>query len=88
MKRAPSVMFPILVLVCATSVFAQPPAGVTAAGTGEAPLTGVSVFVENDVLFQLGSNEDRNYTGGFGFRLAGGVVERAHLDAPLRGVIG
>src|SRR5262249_37500878 len=43
---------------------------------------------END-LFQRGRlDEDRNYTGGFGFQFAGSFVHKDHLDAPLRVVDG
>jgi hypothetical protein len=37
------------------------------------------------VIFQLGQNYDRNYTGGFAFRELL-VRAQAHLDAPLRGL--
>jgi hypothetical protein len=49
-----------------------------------AKFTGFSFYAEND-LFQKGRmDEDRNYTGGFGFQFNGSFVEKAHLDAPLR----
>ena len=48
--------------------------------------TAFSFFAENDVIFQLGYNEDRNYTGGFGFQFSGSFVRKARLDAPLRGL--
>jgi hypothetical protein len=49
-------------------------------------LTALSFIAENDVIFQLGRNHDRNYTGGFAFQGSGSFVRRAHLDAPLRGL--
>jgi len=36
------------------------------------------------VPFQLGHNEDRNYTGGFGAVASGSFVDRAKLNGPLR----
>lgn len=83
MSRALSLVFVFSFLACATPLFAQPASDPPVVGSSEAPLTGVSAFVENDVLYQLGRNEDRNYTGGFGIRVAGAIVERARLDAPL-----
>jgi hypothetical protein len=47
-------------------------------------LTSLALFAENDVLFQLGHNQDRNYTGGFGFQFSGTFVRKLHLTAPLR----
>jgi hypothetical protein len=46
--------------------------------------TGVSFYAENDLFQRGGIDEDRNYTGGFGFLFGGSFVERA--DAPLRGL--
>ena len=49
-------------------------------------LTAFTITAENDVLFQLGHNMDRNYTGGFAFQSAGSFVRKGHLDAPLRAI--
>jgi len=50
----------------------------------EAPFTSATILFENDVLAQLGHNEDRNYTGGLGLVAGGGFVQKLHLDAPLQ----
>lgn len=42
--------------------------------------------MENDLFQPSGRNEDRNYTGGFGFQFSGSFVRKARLDAPLRGL--
>jgi hypothetical protein len=47
-------------------------------------LTSFAFFAENDVLYQLGRNDDRNYTGGFGFQFSGSFIRKWHMDAPLR----
>jgi len=48
--------------------------------------TAASFYAEND-LFQLpGRDEDRNYTGGFGFQFSGSFICTNRLDAPLRGL--
>jgi hypothetical protein len=48
--------------------------------------TAFSFYAEND-LFQLGRvDEDRNYTGGFGFQFSGSFICKDRLDAPLRGL--
>jgi len=52
----------------------------------EGNFTAFSFYAENDVLQPPGRDEDRNYTGGFGFQFAGSFVQKAHLDAPLRGL--
>ena len=53
----------------------------------EGDFTAFTFWLENDVV-QLPTiqDEDRNYTGGFGFQFSGGFVHDAHLDAPLRGL--
>lgn len=70
-------VFPVLLasLVIATPGLAQEPA---------APVTSFAFFAENDVFPHVGVNEDRNYTGGFGFQFSGSFVPDWHLDAPLR----
>jgi hypothetical protein len=46
--------------------------------------TAFSIYGENDVIFPLRRNEDRNYTGGFGFQFSGSFIRKAGLDVPLR----
>ena len=54
----------------------------------EDSLTSASFFAENDVLQIHPSrrDEDRNYTGGFGFQFSGSFVRNTGLDKPLRGL--
>jgi hypothetical protein len=52
----------------------------------EQPFTGVSFYAENDLFQRGGVDEDRNYTGGFGFLFGGSFVQNDNLDAPLRGL--
>ena len=53
----------------------------------EGRFTAFSVVLDNDVLPHIGSeNEDRNYTGGLGFRLSGGVIRKLGLTKPLEGL--
>jgi hypothetical protein len=52
----------------------------------ERNFTAASFYAENDSIQLPGRDEDRNYTGGFGFQFSGNFVEKAHLDAPLRGM--
>lgn len=47
-------------------------------------MTSGAIVLENDVLAQLGHNQDRNYTGGLGFVASGRFVPAMKLDAPLR----
>ncbi|HYC62000.1 MAG TPA: lipid A-modifier LpxR family protein [Thermoanaerobaculia bacterium] len=49
----------------------------------EGKFTAFSFFVENDLVQAGGRNEDRNYTGGFGFQFNGRFIRMAHLTAPL-----
>jgi len=48
--------------------------------------TSGSFYMENDLFVRGAVDEDRNYTGGFGFQFNGSFVRRANLDAPLRGL--
>lgn len=48
--------------------------------------TSGSFFLENDLFVRGAVDEDRNYTGGFGFQFNGSFVHADHLDAPLRAV--
>ena len=48
--------------------------------------TSGSFYMENDLFVRGAVDEDRNYTGGFGFQFNGSFVHVAHLDAPLRGL--
>ena len=48
--------------------------------------TSGSFYLENDLFVRGAVDEDRNYTGGFGFQFNGSFIHAHHLDAPLRGV--
>ena len=57
----------------------------TISGFDEGKFTSFSFYIENDLL-QPQEDEDRNYTGGFGFLFNGSFVHAARLDTPLRGL--
>lgn len=46
-------------------------------------LTAFTFTIENDSVPHLGNNQDRNYTGGFGFQFSGDFVRQYHLSQPL-----
>lgn len=48
----------------------------------ESYFTGRSIFLENDVLFNL-ANEDRNYTMGLVYQSTGRWIRETYLDRPL-----
>jgi hypothetical protein len=68
----------------------RPPTTAPSASRQQAPefddgtLTSFALIAENDVIFQLGHNQDRNYTGGFGFQFSGSFVRKAHIHQPLQ----
>jgi hypothetical protein len=49
----------------------------------ETLVSAFTVVLENDVLAQLGHNQDRNYTGGLALSASGRFIPALHLDAPL-----
>lgn len=52
--------------------------------SSESLISAATIILENDVLAQLGHNQDRNYTGGLVFSASGRFIPALHLDAPLR----
>lgn len=65
----------------------QPAAPVILDEFDDGKFTAFTFYIENDVLVAPWiDNEDRNYTGGFGFQFSGSFVRRNHLDVPLRAV--
>jgi hypothetical protein len=77
-----------LLLLSASATAQQPAPPPTSSAIQEfddGKFTAFSFYVENDLL-QPRENEDRNYTGGFGFQFSGSFIRRARLDAPLRGL--
>jgi hypothetical protein len=68
-------------VVTGNVIAAQPPADAT---VRTRLLRSFAFYAENDLFVADGSNEDRNYTGGFGFLFAGDFVSQWKLDLPLR----
>lgn len=86
-SRDPVLSFAATLFICCAASAQQPvspPAAIALPKFDAGMYTGWSVYAENDSLQRVGRNEDRNYTGGFGFQFNGSFVRRAHLDAPLR----
>lgn len=67
----------VLVGVCALIV------PVFAEAQSQPTFSGFTFFMENDVLPQYGDNQDRNYTGGFGFLFGGDFVRKTKLASPV-----
>jgi hypothetical protein len=77
----------LVLVLTATPVAAQQPEPGPVEVSLEPRFTAFSFYAENDVLLiSPARNEDRNYTGGFGFQFSGGFVRDANLDAPLRSI--
>ncbi len=61
----------------------QPAASLGALEFDDGSLTAVAGFFENDLLWHLGENEDRNYTYGFALQFSGSFVRKSGIVAPL-----
>ncbi|MEA2570979.1 MAG: hypothetical protein QOI24_2980 [Acidobacteriota bacterium] len=86
MPNAPTRILLLATLLVSSAAIAQepPPPASGCAAKDEACFTGVSFYAENDLFQRGGIDEDRNYTGGFGFLFGGHFVRS--VDAPLRGL--
>lgn len=77
----------VLLLLSGSAAGQQPatqPADAGSEKTVDRKLTSASFYMENDLFVKGAVDEDRNYTGGFGFQFSGDFVKP--LEAPLRAI--
>ncbi len=84
-RHARAFVNPILALVfmiAGTAAGQEPAPQQTDAGDKSSHrLTSASFYMENDLFVKGAVDEDRNYTGGFGFQFSGDFAQ--HLEGPL-----